>query len=60
MARRCDEEAAHQKLPATIYDGHGGVLFPVRCAFNERLANLLVRHLCGHLKQIQARSVGQA
>ncbi len=27
LARRYDEEAAHKKLPATIYDGHGGVLF---------------------------------
>jgi hypothetical protein len=39
--------------------GMAGFSFMVRCMFNERLANLLVRHLCGHLKQIQARSVGQ-
>ncbi len=60
LARRCDDEAAHKKLPTTIYDGHGGVLFNGSISFNDLLTNLLVRHLSGHLKQIQALREGQA
>ena len=60
LARRCDEEAANKTFPATIYDGRGGVLFNGSLSFNELLTNLLVRHLSGHLKQIQALRDGQA
>jgi hypothetical protein len=40
--------------------GMAGFSFTVRCAFNDLLTNLLLRHLCGHLKQIQALREGQA
>lgn len=60
LARRCDDGATHKKFPATIYDGHGEVLFNGLISFNDLLTNLLVRHLSGHLKQIQALREGQA
>lgn len=60
LARRCDDGAAHKKFPATLYDGHGGVVFHGSISFNDLLTKVMVRHHSGHLKEIQALREGQA
>lgn len=60
LARRFDENAVQKRFPATIYDGHGKVLFNDLISFGDLLNNLLVPHLSAHFEQIQALRDNQA
>lgn len=54
LAQRFDKETESKMFPATIYDGHGRILWDGPLAFSDLLTKKLVFHMGQHLKQIQA------
>ncbi len=58
LTRRFDDDAASKMFPATIYDGHGRVLWDGPVSFSDLLTKKLVYHLSLHTEQIRALGGG--
>lgn len=54
LAHRFDDDTAGKLFPATIYDGHGRILWDGPVSFQDLLNKKLVSHLSQHIEQIQA------
>lgn len=59
LAHRFDADTACQLFPATIYDGHGKILWNGPVSFHDLLNKKLVYHLSQHLEQIQALQISR-